>query len=340
MKRRLLLGAALGAFFLYLALPEDPAGIWEVLDRADYRYLALFLVVNLAILWIRVLRWSYLLRPVTRVPPYRLLSPLCIGLMLNFPFPGRVGEFARAYLVGRREGVSKSAAFATVVVERLLDGLAIISLFLFAPFFLRPQGGGSADGWLLQWAPLFISIVYLALFFALVVLSHHREAFHGFVARSAPVRRWRVLRRVADILEKFTEGLAILRSWKEVFGALGLSFLIWGAASIINLLMMRAVGMELPFYAPFFLTVMQMFGVLIPSPGFVGPYQYAHIVALSVYGVPESEAFGLAILIHAGYFFTFVGAGLYFFFREHLSWGELRQASKEKDKLEKTRPTL
>jgi uncharacterized membrane protein YbhN (UPF0104 family) len=68
---------------------------------------------------------------------------------------------------------------------------------------------------------------------------------------------------------------------------------------------------------------------MVPSPGFVGSYQYAHIVALGIYGVSESVAFSLAILIHAGYFVLFMGAGGFFLTREHMGWRDLEKVSAE-----------
>ncbi len=334
MKGRLALGLALGAFFLYLSLRKvDLAQSWEIIRQVRYPYLIGFVAVNLLGLWLRAVRWGYLLRPVAAVRAHRLLSPMCIGLMANFPFPGRVGEFVRAYLVGKKERVSKSAAFATVVVERLFDGLAIISFLSLAPFFLRSEQGKMVE--FFKWAGLGIFLVYVVIFIVLLLMSHHREALARFLLNSGPVRRWRPLRRLSEMIQKFTDGLAILRSPGQVLGALALSFVVWGLSALLNFMMMESVGMDLPPYAPFFLVVVQMFGVMIPSPGFVGPYQFAHIEGLKIYGVAESDAFGLAILIHAGYFAVFVGAGLFFFLREHLSWGELEEVAEREGRLEK-----
>jgi len=52
---------------------------------------------------------------------------------------------------------------------------------------------------------------------------------------------------------------------------------------------------------------------------------------LMVYSVEESKAFSLSILIHSGYFITFVGLGLLFLGRDHLSWKELEKVSVEQD---------
>lgn len=328
MKGRLLAGVALGAFFLWLSLRHvDLAGTWETIRLADYRYFIPFILLNVLALWFRAVRWGYLLKPIRSVPAKRLLSPLCIGFMANFIFPARAGEFIRAYLLGKREGVSKSAAFATVVVERLFDGLAIISFLALAPLFLHTDGNSFIAR--LKWAGIALFLVYITILGVLLALSHHQEAFSRYLARSRPAQRWKVVRKLFEIVQKFTEGLAILKSPGEVVVVLTISYMIWGLSGITNWFMMGSVGLDLPLYAAYFLVVIQSFGVMVPSPGFVGSYQYAHIVALAVYGVSETVAFGLAVLIHAGYFVLFMAAGLWFFLRGHLGWQELEEASSE-----------
>ena len=63
--------------------------------------------------------------------------------------------------------------------------------------------------------------------------------------------------------------------------------------------------------------------MLIPTPGFVGPFQYAHVVALGVYGIPEAVAISLALLIHAGIFIAVLAPGFWFAAREHLGIRDL-----------------
>jgi uncharacterized protein (TIRG00374 family) len=327
-KKRFAAGVALGAFFLWLALRHvDFAEIAATLRRASYLEFALFVLMHVVVFWPRALRWSILMRPVKRIPTRRFLPPLCVGFMVNFLFPARAGEVVRAFLIGRAEGVSKSAAFATIVVERLFDGLAIFTFLAPAPFLL-PAGQYAALG-RLRWAAPAILGVYVAVLVALFVLSHRHEAFNAFLARSPLVRRHPLAARLAHVVQQFTEGLAILKSWRAVAAAVTLSLGQWGFSALGNLLMMHAIGLALPWYAPFFLLVLQGFGVLIPSPGFVGPFQYAHVVALGVYGVSQSLAMSLALLIHAGIFIAILGCGFFFAAREHLGVGDIRKVSEE-----------
>jgi len=325
--RRAVLGAALGAFFLWLALRNVRLSeIAETLRGASLPAFGAFCLMHLGSLGLRAVRWRLLVRPLADVTARRLLPPLSIGFMVNFLFPGRAGEVVRAWLLGRREQVSMSATFATVVVERLFDGLAVICFLAPAPFLLG--GGDPALMARIRWGALLLPVVYVAILAALLLLGRHREALAGFLSRHPIVQGRPLLARGVHVLERFCEGLGVLRSWRPVAGTVALSLLIWGWGALANALMMRSIGLDLPAYAPFFLLVLQGVGVLIPTPGFVGPFQYAHVVALGVYGVPESTALSLALLIHAGLFTAVLAPGFWFAAREHLGLRELSRVSR------------
>jgi hypothetical protein len=325
--RRFLLGAAIGVFFLWLALRNVQLGqIAATLRGVSLPVFGLFCLIQLSTLPLRALRWRILVRPVATVPARRLVPPLSIGFMVNFLLPGRAGEIVRCWLLARRETVSASAAFATVVVERLFDGLAIICFLAPAPFLL-----GAGDPVLLariRWGALLLPVAYAAILAVLMLLGHHRDALTGFLSRHPAVQRRPLLIRGVRLIECFCEGLGVLRSGTAIAGTVLLSLLIWGVGGLGNALMMRAVGLDLPAYAPAFLLVLQAVGVLIPTPGFVGPFQYAHVVALGVYGVPEAVALSLALAIHAGVFIAVLLPGFYFAARENLGMRELTAASR------------
>ena len=150
------------------------------------------------------------------MPARRLLPPLAIGFMVNFLFPGRAGEVVRAWLLSRREKTSMSAVFATVVVERLFDGLAVICFLAPAPFLL-----GAGDPALLariRIGALLLPVAYVAIITTLILISHHRERLAGFLSAHPVVLRMPLLARSMHLLERFCEGLAILRSWRSVAG--------------------------------------------------------------------------------------------------------------------------
>lgn len=329
MIKRLALGVGVGAFFLWFALRKvQLSELSDTLGRVSLLVFGLFCLMHIGSLGLRTMRWRILLGSIADVPLRRVVPPLAIGFMVNFLFPGRAGEFVRSWLLSRREQVSTSAVFATVVVERLFDGLAIICFLAPAPFLL-----GAGDPALLariRWAALLLPAAYVAILTTLILLSHHRETLAAFFARHPVVRRRPLLARGVQLIERFCDGLGVLRSWRSVAGTVFFSLLIWAWGALANALMMRAIGLDLPGYAPFFLLVLQGFGVVIPTPGFIGPFQYAHVVALGVYGVPEAVAISLSLLVHAGLFIAVLVPGFWFAAREHLGLRDLTQATRDR----------
>ena len=218
MKRRFLAGAALGAFFLWLALRNvDFAEVGATLRKVSLPLFAAFIAMHLATLWVRGWRWAILLRPVATLPAARLVPPLAVGYMVNFLLPARAGEIVRCWLLRRRDAVSPGAAFGTVVVERLLDGLAVFFFLALAPFLI--DSGDAAILAKIKWAALGLLGTYVVMLATLYALGHHREALTAFLARHPLVQRSRILARVVHLVTQFAEGLGILRSGRDLAGA-------------------------------------------------------------------------------------------------------------------------
>ena len=328
MIKRFLAGAALGAFFLWYALRDVAFGDLAVhLGRVSLGWFGLFVLMHIGILGIRALRWSALVRPVAAVPARRLLSPLAIGFMINFIFPARAGEIVRVWLLGRAERVSASAAFGSVVVERLCDVFTMLCLVAMAPFFLEENAPGLlAELW---WIAPLLFAGYLAAVAALFMLGHHRGALEAFLGRHSFVQRRPFLVRLANLVVKFAEGLTVLKSFRQVTIAIGLSFVLWGWGGLANLLMLHAFGLDLPVFAPYLILMLQAAAFLVPTPGALGPFQIAHLVALrDVYHCQQSEALAIALLMHAGLFVAVLVPDFWFAAREHLGVSELTQATK------------
>ena len=151
MSRRvqMLIGAGLAALLLWLFLRgTDLAAIGAELRRADYRWVLVFTLQSLFANLQRAWRWRYLLKPIKTVRVGSLTSAIFIGWSITALLPGRLGEVARPVLVGRREGISKTAAFATVVLERLFDLftvlLVLVSYLLFFPLPSALDGEGAS----------------------------------------------------------------------------------------------------------------------------------------------------------------------------------------------------
>ncbi len=136
------LGVVISAVFLSLALRGlDLDGFWTTVRHANYWWLIPGIALYFGAVWARTWRWHYMLRHIKSVSLTRLFPIVVIGYMGNNVYPARAGEVLRSYILRRKEGVPVSVSLATVVLERLFDGLVML-LFVFVtlPFAPLPTG--------------------------------------------------------------------------------------------------------------------------------------------------------------------------------------------------------
>ena len=132
------LGVAISIVFVYIALRGlDLTSFWTTVTQANYWWLIPGVIVYFGAVWARTWRWHYMLRHIAQVPMTRLFPIVVIGYMGNNVYPARAGEVLRSYVLRRKEGVPISASLATVVLERLFDGLVML-LFVFATLPFAP----------------------------------------------------------------------------------------------------------------------------------------------------------------------------------------------------------
>jgi uncharacterized protein (TIRG00374 family) len=259
----------------------------------------------------RAWRWQYLLKPLKSVRFSNSMSATAIGLMANMILPARLGEIVRAVVLGQRERIDKSASFATVVVDRLLDGFTILFILL---VLLLVAPLPFDQGWQqrLRWGGMAFFLLYGGVFALLFYL--HRAPTHVLqgirhVCSRLPIR-W--VDQFCQFLESFSEGLHTLERREYLGQIIVTSLILWVSVGIYNFLIVLAFQLHLPPTVGFILLVAQAAAVMLPaSPGFVGTHHAASVACLSLWGVAPEAALSVALVMHAiGYFLTVaIGAG-------------------------------
>lgn len=326
MKKRNIIGLVISSLLLYLAFRKVDTGLLvQSLARAEYIWLIPAFFLMLLSVVFRALRWKYLLRPITDASFVHLFSASAIGLMANNLLPARLGEIARAWVIGEKEGISKTSSFATIVVERVFDGFTVIfflaAALIFADFEIPVP---------------YRKITYIAVLFYFAVLGflfllhfNHDKTISIAVAILRPLPS-RTVSRTRKFLDSFVEGLGVLRRPVDIAVAGLLSFLVWAPGIIVMHLVIRSFGLGLPVQASIMVFIIVTFGIMIPSaPGFVGTVQYCFVVGLGIFGVRDSEALGISIVYHAGVFIPLTAAGLVCLAREGISFSGLKAAVKK-----------
>ena len=310
------LGIGISAFFIWWVLRgEDPAEIISQMSQANPWYFLASVFVGTAGYFVRALRWKVLLHPLKPDTAVRSrFASISIGFAVNNIFPARLGELARAFALTRVEPISVSGSLGSLVVERFLDAIVLVTLFL-VPMALPSFPG--ADG---LFAGVFggvlrttfgLLVVFLAGLVALLV-------FPGPIVRLAERLFVRLPGgwgpRMVGALESFLRALKVLRHPVLLTKAIGWSYAFWLWHGLSFWLGFKAFGVDLGFAAAVFTEAVVGFAVAIPAaPGFFGTFQLGADLALSgVYGVAEPAALAFAFGYHLGGFFPITIIGLYY----------------------------
>lgn len=326
---QLWIGLIVSAVCLYIALRNlDLIEVWQTATDQPVRYLWLVpgVLVYFAGVWARTWRWDYMLRPMKQVPLRRLFPIVVIGYMGNNVYPARAGELIRAYVLRRREGVSVSAALATVIVERVFDGLVmLLFVFIGLPFFPSIPSD-------LQWTISLASLLFigaLLVFIVMAVRVEWAERVSGwFIQRLVPVR----FRTPAlGFVQRFLTGLHSLRSGRAVLMIFVTSIVIWLAETIKYWFVMHAFDFSVPFYVLMLMNGIVNLATTVPSaPGYVGTFDAPGIAILVAFLGKDYQnvAASYTLVLHAALWLPITLLGFYYMARYGISWRDFGQAAR------------
>ena len=322
-------GLALSALFLWLAFRgEDWDAIGEHLAEADYRYIALMIPLGVYSLYARSQRWKILLEHANRraVPMMPVFSASAIGFMANMVLPFRVGDIARPLLAARGAQLPTASTFATSIVERVLDllALAVFGLGIVMSADVPPEIRRSAQ---------VAAVLALVMFAGAIIVVVRRDTVLPQLDRI-----WRRIPKLGPLLlrieHEFVDGMAPIAQPALLVRLVAWSLWIWFSIAISFAVGFRALGIDIPFvFGGITVSTIVALAVAAPSaPGFVGTFEWGCKVALTqIHGVDSSISAGYAIIVHATQFFTQVLLGVVFLAREGLS---LRDLASLKDEAE------
>src|SRR5512136_3403069 len=124
-------GVLISAIFLWWALNKLNLGdFWQAVKTANYLWIIPGIAIYFVATWARAWRWHYLLKPVKAIKTRVMFPITCIGYMGNNIYPARAGEILRAVILKNRENVAISASLATIIVERIFDGVVMLAFVL------------------------------------------------------------------------------------------------------------------------------------------------------------------------------------------------------------------
>lgn len=330
MKRSSLLlwgGSGISVLLLVLLLRKiDFHSLLEALGRLDLLCLAAAIFFTFLSYWLRAVRWRYLLIHERHLQLSSLYPAVIIGYMANNLFPARLGEFIRAWVLAEREKLQAPAVFASLVIDRLFDGLSVMVMLAGVLLTLRLPPGMEQAATVLR-AGGITTLIFYGVVIALLVLLKVRPiatlALLGKILRPFPAT---VGEKCIPLVGSFLGGLHISRRSTDLLVILVSSLLIWLSATLTIYLVLIGFGIHLPLTASFFIMVLLVFAVMVPAaPGYIGTYHLACYTGLVAFGLPDTEAVSVALVIHGVGFFPVILAGLYYVWSQGVSLASMRK---------------
>jgi hypothetical protein len=320
-RRTLALGLLVSAVFLYLAFRNVPlADLAAALRRLDLGWLLVAILISVCIMLFRAWRWQIELRPLERIPFGRLWVVTAVAYLAINVLPVRLGEVVRPWLLSRRSSVSFSNVVGNLVVEKTMD--AVVTLFYILVGLVTIE---NLPEWVRTGAR--VPAVGAAVLVVLVLLLYWRgETFvDRTVLRFLPERVGAGVRRVTGAI---VAGMRVLPNPRLLLAVFVVSLGLWFLPILSSWVMIRAFAFDVPFGAAVVVFIFIGFGTALPNvPGMIGPYQYACILALGLFGVPQADALAYGLVLNAVQFFTLVAQGLIAMPLAGVSVADLRRAT-------------
>jgi len=284
------IGIAISLIALWLVLRSvDLAAVADVLRSASPAWIVVMIAATIADIAFRGLRWKVLLAPIVAVPYPRVLGYTYLGYLANSILPARLGELVRVHALGEGEGVSRTTVLGTVVVERVIDTVMVVSIAALSVVVLSARGIMTSAVLL---GAAFMALLLIALGLA---VAAHRLPGADRVARI--LERWP---RVVELGRRLRDGLAVVSRPRTVAGAVACSVAAWAASTIAFLAGGQAIGIQLTVAQGALIGSGVALATIVPSgPGYLGTFELTAVGIADGLGIGRDQAFAMALLVHA-----------------------------------------
>ena len=314
---KIILPILLGGFILYWVYRDfDFSRAKEVLlHGTDWGWMSLSLFFGVMSHVFRGWRWKQTLEPLGACPRTSdCVDAIFLSYAANLVLP-RVGEVSRCGVLAKYDDVSFSKSLGTVVTERLIDTLCIllitgVTFLVQMPVFFRffEETGTKIPSLVhLVTSPWF----YVSLFsvVGMCVLLYYLLRMLSFFekVKGVALNVWEGVLSLRDVANVPLFLLYTLLIWFCYFLHFYLTFFCFGFTAHLSVL------------AGLVMFVGGTFAVVVPTPNGAGPWHFAVITMMMLYGVNATDAGIFALLVHGVQTLRVIVLGVWG--AVHVAWG-------------------
>ena len=265
----------------------------EIVKNINVVYFLISLVLSVVIIALRGLRWECFIPLKKPIKKRTIVMATYIGYMGNNILPAKLGEVARAYILGVKENVSKSALIASVVTERLFDvitgGVILTLSVIFIPNLPKT----------VTYAAIALFVFSMAGFLVLIFLVWKREFAHKFFHKIFGILPKNIGEKLIEFSCNFIDGIGFKNDPKHIFLIFFYTFLYLIGQVLTISFLLTAFNIKASVMIALFMFAVGGFGFAVPSaPSGIGPFEWAVIFGLSLIGVERNIAAPYALIYH------------------------------------------
>ena len=304
---------------LYIAFEgEDLDQLVFHLANVDLIFVTIALLLLLFSCIIRAYRWKLLLSPFDKVQLKSVYSATMIGYFGNSIFALRLGELLKAYSVIKGTKIKTLQAFGTVIIERLLDVIALVLTFIL----------------LIPWFPFDDNYIRYGLISFMIISFLSITIVYGFIrydlVKNFENKKWFLSGfglKLKIAIVRLSEGLNVIKKNEAFYQIVISSILLWGIYFIETVFLVKACGLNLEITEIGILFVLGSIAFGIPAlPGSAGTYdagvKYSLIFA---FNVNSTKALNYAIISHSVAYFPLLIIGFIYFLFGNIKLNEIKK---------------
>lgn len=279
---KIILGVFLSLFFLLVAFSKVH---WEVFfAQITSLNIGWLLIVELSLLlsmFTRAIRWQVLLG-VERHYWRQVWNAACVGYFATAVYPARAGDVLRLLRLQKNTGLPSGLVIGSGMVDRILDGTSL-GFLLICLVVIEGLNFHLALG---IWLTMFV--FFVAVVFVLVLVRHGQSLHAGIIGLDF---KQKYIVKIVNWFGECCTGLQVLRSTRVLISILVLQCFVVFFDLFACWLLFYAFSWKLPFLGAISVLVYLAAAISLPStPGYIGVYQVAAMLALAAYGIGESAA--------------------------------------------------
>jgi uncharacterized protein (TIRG00374 family) len=297
----------------------------KLIARVNFYFLFPALVMEFALNIVKGIRWRTIVEKTKKIPVFRVVTLFSAGQVVNIVMPALTGQVGRMLLFAKRESLSKTFVFSTILIEVLFDAISLLTfILLLSMAFVFPAEYRSIS--------YIIAIITLSVFVILYLILHFKSQIGSLGRRLLRARRPGVYITLKKFSLSFTRGIDLLRSTQYFFRTLALSFAAWTAHIIVVYLLFRAFGFNLPLIAALVVMVVNTLALMIPiTPGNAGTFELAVVAPLLAFKVVKSDAVLYALALHILDLIPIFILGFFFLRTERVTIREIKEAGEREE---------